>query len=227
MPTFTGNTDQYGKDVVPPLPVSFDRSMEGRSPSTAAPLFKLPYEILSMILQFVDHPSLSSLALVNSDCRQMARSAQFHSVCFNYSPQSWQLLQLLSNESKERSSNNGRTSSPAIGACIRRITVATQPLYIGQIHQIELSEEFTNLDEDIQDERMGKATEAYELYLELLSDVLSMSQALPHIELLDWEDRWSPPRLFFDHLPQSKIQHLKLYAFQCFLHPLRFYFILV
>jgi hypothetical protein len=72
MPTFSGSIDKYGKETVPPLPLSFDKVMEGRPPSTPAPLFGLPDEILTIIVQYVDHESLRSLALVNSDCRQWA-----------------------------------------------------------------------------------------------------------------------------------------------------------
>ncbi len=187
--------------------------MEGRLPATTAPLFDFPYEILSMILQYIDHPSLSSLALANSDCLQISRSARFHSVCFNYSPQSWDLLHALSSESKERSlDKNNKTSRPAIGSCIRRITVATDPGHLSAAHQISLSQEFNALDKSVQDARLDDASHAYYTkYIGLLSAVLSDWKTLPHVELLDWEDRASPPRSFFDCLPESPIQHLKLY----------------
>lgn len=214
MPMFSGNKDEYGKEAVPPLPLSFDRVMEGRPASTSAPLFRLPDEILSIIVQHMDRESLKSLALVNSDCRQMARSVQFNNIRLDYSHQSWSLLFLLQNEAIERFSDaeNGRTLRPAMGACIRRITVATNPEYLALYHKVELTEEFTALDKEVQDDRMRDATEGYfDHYLRLLETTLSHPKTLPHLELLDWEDRASPSRAFFDHLTRSNVQHLKLY----------------
>ena len=126
MPRFSGSKDKYGKEIVPPLPLSFDRVMEGRPPSTSALLFGLPDEILSTIIQFVDQDVLKLLALVNSDCRQWARSVQFNSICLDYSPSSIGILHLLLKEAEERISGTkiGMTLRPAMGACIRRITFA-------------------------------------------------------------------------------------------------------
>ena len=68
---------RFEEDTIPVEPLSFDRVNEGRAPRTNALLFHLPFEILNVILQFVTSESLSSLALVNWDCRQWARSRQF------------------------------------------------------------------------------------------------------------------------------------------------------
>ncbi|KAL2012916.1 hypothetical protein VTN00DRAFT_441 [Thermoascus crustaceus] len=78
MPIHGGDKDEYGKDVVP-LPLSFDKVNEGRPPSSRSLLFQLPMELLREILQRVPADSLASLALVNRDCRQLARSRQFAS----------------------------------------------------------------------------------------------------------------------------------------------------
>lgn len=83
--TFSGVKDDYGNDTVPPIPLAVDRVMENRPfKSTIGPL-QLPYETLSFNLSYIDPTALPSIALVNSDCRQLARSSQFRSVCFNYS----------------------------------------------------------------------------------------------------------------------------------------------
>jgi F-box domain len=214
MPMFSGNKDEYGKDAVPPLPLSFDRVMEGRPAATSAPLFGLPDEILSIIIQHVDHQSLKSLALVNSDCRQIARSVQFNSIRLDYGQQSWNLLYILAKEAIERLSDteSGMTLRPAIGACIRRITVATNPGYLALYHKVELTEEFTALDKAIQDERIRDATKGYfDLYLGALESAFSHPKTLPYLELFDWEDRCSPSPVFFNYLTHSNIQHLKLY----------------
>ena len=77
MPMFSKTPS--GKERFPPLPLSFDRLTEGLTRS-AAPLFRLPGEILDGILLHVASDSLASLALVNSDCLIWARSRQFVSV---------------------------------------------------------------------------------------------------------------------------------------------------
>ena len=51
MHMFGGSKDEYGKDVVPPYPLLFDRVNEGRLPLSKSALFKLPLEILGMVLQ--------------------------------------------------------------------------------------------------------------------------------------------------------------------------------
>ena len=214
MPRFSGGIDKYGKEIVPPLPLSFDRVMEGRPPSTLAPLFRLPDEILSIIVQYVDHESLRMLALVNSDCRQWARSVQFNSICLDYSPSSLGVLHVLLKEVEERISDTktGMTLRPAMGACIRRITVATKPSLFGPYHGVEMDDDFRDLDIPIQAERLRNAAVGYfDLYLASFNALFIDPKTLPYIELLDWEDSSSPPQTFFDHLPKSSVQHLKLY----------------
>ena len=109
--------NHYAKEVVPPLPLSFDRVNEGQSPSSTAPLFKLPFEILGSILEHVPPASLASLALVNRDCWQLARSRQFASIQLDYSHSSFGLISQLSREKKQREVNAGLTASPSLGAC--------------------------------------------------------------------------------------------------------------
>ena len=72
-----------GKELWPPLPLSFDRLNEGRTRS-AASVFRLPGEILDGILPHVASDMLASLALVNSECLIWARSRQFVSVKLQY-----------------------------------------------------------------------------------------------------------------------------------------------
>jgi hypothetical protein len=214
MPRFSGSIDKYGKEIVPPVPLSFDRVMEGRPPSTPAPLFRVPDEILSIIVQYVDHESLRLLALVNSDCRQWARAVQFNSICLDYSPSSLGVLHVLLKEVEERISDTKTrmTFRPALGACIRRITVATEPSLFGRFHEVDMDDDFRNLDVPIQAERLRNAAVGYfDLYLASLNAMFIDSRTLPYIELLDWEDSSSPPQTLFDHLAQSSVQHLKLY----------------
>ncbi len=130
MPMFSGLKDEYGKDIIPPLPLSIDRVMENQPLRSTAPILQLPSDVLSIILSFVEADSLSSLSLVNSDCRQLARSRQFASICFDYSNQALDLIELLLDEKDSRSQSNNVSGGigAAIGSCIRRITVATNPV---------------------------------------------------------------------------------------------------
>ena len=50
---FSGDKDEYAKETVPPLALTFDRVNEGRAPRTSAHLFRLPIEILAVILQYI------------------------------------------------------------------------------------------------------------------------------------------------------------------------------
>lgn len=213
MGMLSGHKDDYGKDVVPPLPLSFDRVNEGRLPlpsSSNSILFRFPVEILAPIVQYLPSESLASLALVNRDCRQLARSRQFASVQFDYSNHSLDLIGLLCEESNQRKHNNSQTLLPSLGACIRRLTVATHPGWLSARHDIELSEEFMELPKEERDKRIEKAARAF--FDRYVPDVLSvLSTALPHLELLDWEDKIDFYPHFFASIARSPVRHLKLF----------------
>jgi len=212
LPMFSGSKDSFGKEYVPPLPLSFDRVNEGRPPLSTAPLFKIPLEILSLIGLHVPSFSLASLALVNKDCRQLARSRQFASVKLDYSDASLDLLELLEMEVRERAANSGVTRKPSLGVCIRRITVATHPGWVSHRHQICLGREFANLNVDVRDRQIAVAGEAFfGAYLPRIQSLLRSRIGLPHLELLDWEDKVVLSKSFFDDLTLSSIKHLKLF----------------
>ena len=215
MRMFSGNKDDYRKEVVPPLPLSFDRVMEGRSPQSAAPLLKLPFEILGAILQHVEPASLASLALASRDCRQLARSRQFASVQLDYSDSGQALIVALKEEGLVRANNKGSTLLPSLGACIRRITVATHPGWVSHRHDISLDEDFAALDEKVRNARLALASDFFfDTYVPAIGRLLSDRDTLPHLELLDWEDRIVLPRSFFVSLVCSSIKHLKLFRVQ-------------
>lgn len=111
MPMFSGHKDDYGKDVVPPLPLSFDRVNQGQPPISTAPLFQLPAEILGEVLQYIPWSSLALVALVNRDFRQLARSRQFASVQLDYSDFSLDLVETLMAEERERAADSGTRQS--------------------------------------------------------------------------------------------------------------------
>jgi hypothetical protein len=119
---FSGGPDEYGHEIAPPAPLAFDRVNEGRASKSNAPLLRLPLEVLGYISDYVSPDSLAAFALVNTDCRQLARSRQFASVLLDYSDASLGLIKKLLDEGLERrESDNNLTRAPSLGGCIRRI----------------------------------------------------------------------------------------------------------
>jgi hypothetical protein len=216
MPMLSGVKDDFGKETVPPLPLLLDRVSEGQMARSNAPFFRAPSEVLGEIVQCLDSNSLASVALVNSDCRQLARSRQFASVLLDYSDSKNSLIRKLLDEGHERATSpNGTTAKPSIGACIRRITVATNPGWVSYRHGINLRRERDPEDENAIKMERNRISEASRLffaeYFQELMSIFARPYTLPHLELLDWEDKVPLPRHFFDNLACSSIKHLKLY----------------
>ncbi|RKF78053.1 hypothetical protein GcM1_214020 [Golovinomyces cichoracearum] len=107
-----------------PHPLAFERVMEG-TPISAhdSPLFKIPVEILTSITSLLRSSieDLKNFALVNAECRQLARSYQFCTIKFDGGRHSESLLRLLQREAVERGQNRGRTRALSLGACVRRV----------------------------------------------------------------------------------------------------------
>ena len=210
MPTFSGMKDDFGKELVPPLPLLFDRISEGKEPVSGSKLFRLPFEILALVVQNVPEASLASLALVNTDCRQLARARQFRSLRLDYSDCTLAIIRKLQEEAAERSNFRGFTRKPALGPCIRRLTIATHPGWIKYRHDIELRT-FNELPKTEQSKRLTLAHNAFfGSYIPSIQDLLSKRSVLPHLELLDWEDNIALQPPFYDAMANSTIQHLKL-----------------
>ena len=199
------------KDVGPPLPLLFDRVSEGRKPVSGTKLLEIPLEVLAQIVQKIPKASLASFALVNSDCRQLARSRQFTSLHFDYSDHTLAIIQKLQEEAAERSNHDGLTGKPALGPCIRRITVHTHPKWVEYRHSVEPSKTFMALPKNEQSIRLITACNAFfGSYLTSIQNLLSNRSALPHLEMLDWGDRITLQPAFYDAIAHSTIQHLQL-----------------
>jgi hypothetical protein len=113
-------------DIKSPSPLAFDRVIEGTAVAAQnSPLFSIPTEILTVIVSYLvtNKADLTSLALVNSDYRQLARSCQFRTVKLDASPHSHSILGILQREAVERRQNRGYTRSLSLSACIRRVVV--------------------------------------------------------------------------------------------------------
>lgn len=193
-----------------PVPLSFDRVNEGRAPRSKCLLFKLPFEILGMILQHVEHASLASLALVNQDCRQWARSIQFASILLKPSQSRLRLLNLLTMENYER--QGVATLSPSLSVCLRRIKVVVH--HPEWYHQTENEHEHEDWWDENLDNILSERREARDIYgedyLPVVQSILSSRRLLPHLEGLELQSKdWIPPSIF-NALTQSSIQHLKL-----------------
>ncbi len=101
-------------DMKSPSPLAFDRVMKGTGVAAHnSPLFKISTEILTIIFSylFTSDSTLASLALVNSDCRQLARSCQFWTLKFDATPRSESILGILQRDAVERRQNRGHALS--------------------------------------------------------------------------------------------------------------------
>lgn len=194
--------------MIPLLPLSFDRVNNGRPPKSKSPLFQLPTEVLGLILQHVEVDSLASLALVDLDCCLLARSRQFASIKLDYSSSSSELVEHLALDGPGQQIGKPTSSLPSIGNCIRRIVVATQPAWITHRHGVSLRDDkFQNLPEHERTQKMVDASNAF--FGRYIPAIANAVAALPHLELLHWEDMAALPRSLFEGLSRSTIKHLK------------------
>ncbi|KAL3484464.1 hypothetical protein BJX62DRAFT_243893 [Aspergillus germanicus] len=209
-------------------PLTPDRVMEGR-PFAArdSRLFKLPLEILSTIVRYLDgdKQSLASLALVNSDCRQLARSCQFQTIDFDSSPSSTHLLGVLIYEAAERSRSPNRLSDRlSLGACIRCVKTNAD-YYKDQIRSLRIRDrlrggadsevdEFEAEANRIEAEKWRKKardmsvcrTGAYEPGLAFVISTL------PHLDTVEWVAGTMIDTPLLNCLAASKARHLRLYG---------------
>ncbi|KAK1597178.1 uncharacterized protein LY79DRAFT_508442 [Colletotrichum navitas] len=215
MGKFSGGPNLFGKKTEARLPLLFTKVMEARPAASQSLLFRLPSEILGDIMDLIsdEKPSLASLALVNSDCRQLARSCQFAVVTFDYSPASRQLAQLLSTEAVSR----GPQSRGRIGPCIRRVKVASDPGWLGGFHK-ELYDsiwgadrgEITDAKREYFDCLQKKAELEYVAYYQM--PILLGIGAMPNLESISWLDGLCQSPKFLTTLAGSSVQHIKFHG---------------
>lgn len=199
----------YELEIVPPRPLSFDRVNEGKAPVSQALLFKLPLEITGQILEKVPWSSLASLALVCRDCRQLARSRQFASIKLDYRHNSKALVNKLMAEGSIRSGSYGGSNnmSQSLGVCIRRITVAIYPHFFKTRDQ----RKFDELPDAQKNKRLDDAKKTFVGgSIPTVEYLLGSTMVLPNLEFLDWRDKNDFSRSFFERLPLTSIQHLRL-----------------
>ncbi|TFB06340.1 hypothetical protein CCMA1212_001505 [Trichoderma ghanense] len=211
--------DEFGKEEedtrLPPL--LLPKLMDGGPTASKSLLLSLPPEILGYIMDLLvdDRASLSALAFVNSDCRQLARSCQFADVCFDYGPSSSQLLShLVREECARRNCDTPGTliRPPFLGSCIRRVTVRSDRDYVADTH--------CDLDNSIRgdtartitaEERAELRKAATEYYFGTrCASLLAAMSAMPNIETLSWYDRMCLDKDFFKCVTNLPLRRLKI-----------------
>lgn len=167
------------------LPLTFNRVMEGRPiAATSSRLLNIPVELLTIIVGYValDKSDLASLARVNSDCRQLARSCQFHTLVLDFSARAIQILPQLQKEAVQRlRSPQGLTLSPSLGACVRTLRSDLSE-YWPQVGALKV-------DDEKDETKLDQWRAAARLIADYMNDlymptVLLVIPTLPHLESL-------------------------------------------
>ncbi|KAI1047614.1 hypothetical protein LB505_012688 [Fusarium chuoi] len=199
--------DKFGKENTPRRSLLLDTVMQGRPRTSSCGLVQLPAEILADIVDLLsdDKTSLGSLALVNSDCRQLARCCQFAEVNFDYSLQARQLASQLVQD------NSSQLLEPCIGACIRRVTFASHPRHVAHTHR-ELYESFDaqNSESFTDEQRYVLCHQAGVEYVAARAVAVEAISSLPNLESLSWKDQYSLDRDFFKKITRCSAQHIDL-----------------
>jgi hypothetical protein len=199
--------DDYRNYIESVTPLTIDRLMEGRALKSKANLLRLPVELIGEVMKHIPSQSLPTFALVNSDCRQLARSRQFVEIRFDYSGKSLHLLHTLFYEAIERRQNKN-TTSPSLGACVRQVVVATDREWVFQKHGLD-SVSINEMFYDSRHVKVKRAAYTYSNYVSLIGAVLAT--ALPHLESLQWFDRCIMQKTVFQSLVKSRVRHLNLH----------------
>ncbi|KAH8653041.1 hypothetical protein BGZ61DRAFT_468192 [Ilyonectria robusta] len=202
-----GRTDQFGREWDQRRPLLLDTVMEGRERASHSRLLQMPAEILANIVDLLsdDNSTLESLALVNSDCRQLARCCQFAEVHFDYSHQARQLLVELARGVLTK------PQQPTIAACVRRATFAPLPHYVASHHREIYESIWGETAQSVtREQREALEKEGGEYYMQLRKTSMLAISTMRNLETLVWEDRFSLDRNFFETVTRSTAQHVKL-----------------
>ncbi|KAL7929893.1 hypothetical protein V8C35DRAFT_284037 [Trichoderma chlorosporum] len=190
-----------------------DTVMQGRKRESQSRFLQMPAEILADITDLLaeDKPTLASLALVNSDCRYLARSSQFAEIHFDYSIQAQQLLRHLALEIQHEADVTTRTFP--IGVCIRKFTFASLPKHVIRCHQQLYNSEFDSWERPYYSDEQREALqqEAREYYGALRDTAASViAHAMPNLEILNWEDLFLVDDKFFTDISRCSAHHVKI-----------------
>ncbi|KAL8665274.1 MAG: hypothetical protein Q9202_002325 [Teloschistes flavicans] len=199
-----------------------------------ARLLTLPLELLALVLHHLPKTSLASLALVNSDCRQLARPFQFASIHFDHSTNITSLLEHFQQEIDQRAVNDEAPAASALGSCVRSLKICTKAASVRDRHGIDQTLEYRKIlgrwtsgdyeeselsddgviDLSKEEERSRRLVRAYQAYsgpyFNAILNLLSEPDILPHLECLDWQDEVILQPCFLDALRGTTVRHLRL-----------------
>ena len=180
--------------------------MENLPLTSNSALLNLPIELLGMVLDFMESTSLKKLALVNRACRQLARSRQFAEVHLDATLSSEALVRVLASETEERMKNNGSTSVPSLGACIRRMTVAIERVYPHHETGQRRHRHWYHGPKP-----WGPHAALDDICLSKLQMVICNGMILSHLQFLEWNHESYLSPSFFGALACSSLQQLTLH----------------
>ena len=211
--TICGIEDDYGKEALSLRP---ERLLEVRSNVSNARLLKLPIELLAKVVAKIPSKSLNNLALMNKDCREIARSLQFASVFLDFSAASWELMRELIQGAVP--TDHGRSESLALGKFIRSLTIATSEEWTLQWYKLENYYRHGAMPRTRKKAPLRTCKIYFEAYLKTILRLLDDRSILPNLQLLKWDFAPVLPDLL-DAITNFKITHLKLSCVR--VYPLR------
>lgn len=148
-------------------PYGFTYVNNGRYPTSPFPFLGDAFDLSSLLMSFVRRDDLRALALVDRDCRQLARSHQFATVVVDFSKASLQLLGHLREEATDSSTR------PKIGPCIRKLVVTD-----GFFQVFKKYPQFVEV---------SSLLYRSQLHLTVRQDFTVALGALSHLQILDWK----------------------------------------
>ncbi|KLO19659.1 hypothetical protein SCHPADRAFT_935153 [Schizopora paradoxa] len=192
--------------------LSFEKIVGNRrSTSLGHPwIFKpLPSELYPNIGRYLSAEELATLALVNRDYRQFARSYQFHTLVFDGSKRSREFLEHLVEDITTHQENEVEGGS--IGLCVYRVVVATTyalfAASLPPVKQTSYAEEgIVNV------ERIAQERREYRKYMGVLT--LLFSHCIPNVEVVQWKDPVPMDVALFNAITSSSVRSLQLERLQ-------------
>lgn len=103
-------------------PYSLEIAFKNHEIQSLSALFRLPFEILSSIIELIPDESFDKLSTINSDFYLIARSRQFGTVDFRYSQRTVLLIKRLLTEVPGHETKLPRL--PCFGHCVRNASAA-------------------------------------------------------------------------------------------------------
>ncbi|KAM0351873.1 hypothetical protein ACHAPU_002386 [Fusarium lateritium] len=210
------NKDREERDVyctVEPEPQSgsllLDVVMASRQRASDCRLLQMPAEILAKIVDLVagDSQALRHVALVNSDCRQLARASQFSTINFDYGVTSQQSILNVTIALAEA------RRDPSILLCVRRFTYAPLRDWVQRIHHeyFIVHSRYSHHGTD----RPGPGEEAIlqkhrDQYSRIRLFAAITAASMPNLETLVWKDAFIMDKATFSIITRSKARSLTL-----------------